>query len=880
MSISGRSLRWLVPPLLLVLAGCATAAAPQPRPAAAPAVPPAPREFAGATPLHWAVRMADSEMTRRGDSLVWREGGSAKWDYTVGLFTLSLARLGGQLDAPAYWQYADKVIGSFIAPDGGITGFKLEDYNLDNINSGKTVLALYARNHEERYRLAAQLLRRQLATQPRTSEGGFWHKQRYPHQMWLDGLYMEAPFYAEYAQEFHEPAAFDDVARQIRVVAAHTYDPATGLFYHGWDESKEQSWANKTTGTSPCFWSRGIGWYGMAMVDVLDYLPADHPARPEIIALLQKLCAGVVRHQDPASGLWYQVTDQGGRAGNYLEATGSSMFAYTLAKGINRGYLNRDEYLPALLKAYAGLVQRLVSVDAQGRVSLTACCAGAGLGYGRDGTFNYYINEPVVTNDLKGVGPFILAGIELQQVLGLPMSVTAAPPAAADTGHTSAPEWAEVPAILARIQAPKFPDREFPITRYGAVADGKTDCTDAIAQAIAACHAAGGGHVTVDAAGVFFTGPIHLLSNVDLHVAAGSTLLFSTDPARYLPAVYTRWEGIECYNYSALIYALDQENIAVTGEGTLDGGASDASWWAWPRRGPDLVSPAMADSRLLNEEGDQGMPVAERVFGAGHHLRPNFIQPYRCRNVLIEGVHIRRSPMWELNPELCTNVTIRGVDIVSTGPNNDGCDPESCRDVLIANCQFTTGDDCIVIKSGRNNDGRRVHTPSENIIVRGCTMSDGHGGVVVGSETSGGVRNVFVEDCRMDSPHLDRALRFKSNARRGGTIENVFVRRVEIGEVAEAVLTVDFRYEEGANGSFLPQLRNVVVEDVTSRASPRVLWVMGIPGAVIDGIRFEHCTFRGLRAPEVLQGAGLISFNHVTIEPQSVGSSLNSRSTP
>ena len=337
---------------------------------------------------------------------------------------------------------------------------------------------------------------------------------------------------------------------------------------------------------------------------------------------------------------------------------------------------------------------------------------------------------------------------------------------------------------------------------------------------------------------------------------------------------------MECYNYSPLVYALDQENIAVTGGGTLDGAASDLNWWAWARKGPDRKSSASVDARALNEMGDRGVSVEQRVFGAGHCLRPNFIVPYRCRNVLIEGVRIRRSPMWEVNPVLCTNVIVRGVDIVSTGPNNDGCNPDSSRDVLIENCQFTTGDDCIAIKSGRNDDGRRVNMPAENIVVRGCTMKDGHGGVVIGSETSGGVRNIFVEDCVMDSPHLDRALRFKSNARRGGVIENVFLRRVEIGEVAEAILTVDFVYEEGARGSYQPVLRNVVLENITSRASPRVMWVVGFAGAVIEGVRFVDCTFRGVQSAEVLQHAGLISLNHVTIEPAKIDPSLNSRTPP
>jgi len=239
-------------------------------------------------------------------------------------------------------------------------------------------------------------------------------------------------------------------------------------------------------------------------------------------------------------------------------------------------------------------------------------------------------------------------------------------------------------------------------------------------------------------------------------------------------------------------------------------------------------------------------------------------------------VTINNSPMWEIHPVLCTNVTVRGVTVISHGPNNDGCNPESSRDVLIENCVFDTGDDCIAIKSGRNNDGRRIGVPAENIIVRNSTMKDGHGGVVMGSEISGGVRNVFVENCKMDSPNLDRALRFKSNALRGGVVENIFMRNVEIGRVAEAILTVDFLYETGPHGPHKPVVRNVVIENVQSQSSPRVLWLAGFPGATIDNIRFADCTFRGVEASEQVQHAGSISFKNVTIEPAKKGRSRNS----
>ena len=437
--------------------------------------------------------------------------------------------------------------------------------------------------------------------------------------------------------------------------------------------------------------------------------------------------------------------------------------------------------------------------------------------------------------------------------------------------------WDALPAILARIRPPRFPARDFKITDYGAVAGGAADSTEAIRKAVGACHAAGGGRVVVPA-GVFHTGAIHLLSNVNLYVSEGATLKFSPDPSKYLPVVYTRFEGTECMNYSPLIYAFEQENIAVTGGGTLDGSASDENWWAWNRKGSGGEdAPARADIRKLLDYGERGVPVRERVFGQGHHLRPNFIQPYRSRNVLVEGVHIVNSPMWEIHPVLSSNVTVRGVRITSHGPNNDGCDPESSRDVLIEDCVFDTGDDCIAIKSGRDNDGRRVGVASENLVVRNCTMKDGHGGVVIGSEISGGCRNVFAYDCRMNSPHLDRALRFKSNARRGGVVENVFMRNVEVGRVAEAILTIDFMYETGPNGPFKPVVRNVELQNVRSTSSPRVMWIASWPGAVIDDVRFVDCNFRGVETSEMLQNAGSISFRNVNIEPAKKGGSLNSR---
>ncbi len=388
-----------------------------------------------ATPLEWSVCLARSQIEREGKLLLAPPQGPGKWDYTTGLYADALIRLGERTGDPSYEKDAEDTIGSFVSPDGKIATYgtdpapaenqikggnkKTQRYSLDNIQSGVATLRLYDLTRQERYRAAADLLREQLKTQPRVREGGFWHKLGYPNQMWLDGLYMAEPFYARYAARFHEPADFDDVARQFTVIAAHTYNPATGLFFHGWDESKTQPWANPQTGASPTFWSRSIGWYAMALVDVLDTFPADHPARPALVALLQKVGAGLVRYQDPVSGVWWQVTDQGGRPDNYLEASASCMFVYALAKGVNEGFLPRTD-LPAIRAGYQGLIRQFVRFDqGQDRISLTRCCEVAILSAKYRGSYEYYTRiQPIVSNDLKGVGPFITAGLECDKLFG------------------------------------------------------------------------------------------------------------------------------------------------------------------------------------------------------------------------------------------------------------------------------------------------------------------------------------------------------------------------------------------------------------------------------------------------------------------------------
>jgi len=407
--------------------------------------------------------------------------------------------------------------------------------------------------------------------------------------------------------------------------------------------------------------------------------------------------------------------------------------------------------------------------------------------------------------------------------------------------------WKTVfPSILQRIKPPRFPKRTLYLNRFGAKPDGRTDCTAAFRNAINQCSKAGGGKVVVPA-GTYLTGAIHLKSNVNLEVSEGATIKFSTNPKDYLPVVFSRWEGTELFNYSPFIYAFEQQNIAITGKGTLDGQSNNEHWWPWngrPQYGwKEGMGQQRGDRNALMTMAEKGVPVRERIFGEGHYLRPQFIQPYRCQNVLIEGVTILNSPMWEIHPVLCRNVIVQNVHINSHGPNNDGCDPESCSDVLIKGCTFDTGDDCIAIKSGRNADGRRLNAPTENIIVQDCVMKDGHGGITVGSEISGGVRNLFAENCKLDSPNLDHALRVKNNAMRGGLLEDLHFRNLEVGQVAHAVITIDFNYEEGAKGSFTPVVRNYTVDNLRSSKSKYALDVQGFPSAPVMNLRLRKCTF-------------------------------------
>lgn len=373
--------------------------------------------------LEWSRRLAQSQLDIWGDHLVYGSFDQdqrirARWGYTTGLMALAYDELGKAAGFPHFQEQAHRIISSFIDEEGGIHGYRFDAFNIDEINSGKMVLRMYEETKEPRYRKAADLLRQQLREHPRTSEGGFWHKKIYPYQLWLDGVYMGMPFLAHWELLFNEARGMDEAIHEFELVRKHCHDPVTGLYYHAWDEKKEQPWANPSTGLSQHFWGRGLGWYCMALVDMLDLIPAEQKQyRETIVALLEEVAFALVKHQDDESGCWYQILDKPEAVGNYLESSASSMFVYTLAKAIDRGYLDADRFLAPAIRGYEGMIREFLEIDAENRVRLTHTCRVAGLGYGRDGSYHYYMSEPVVRDDPKGVGPFILAGIEVSKAL-------------------------------------------------------------------------------------------------------------------------------------------------------------------------------------------------------------------------------------------------------------------------------------------------------------------------------------------------------------------------------------------------------------------------------------------------------------------------------
>ena len=449
-------------------------------------------------------------------------------------------------------------------------------------------------------------------------------------------------------------------------------------------------------------------------------------------------------------------------------------------------------------------------------------------------------------------------------------------------GTSESDPWKNMESIVKNIPQTHFSDKTYNIKDFGAVADGKTSNTLAFEKAIKECAKNGGGKVVVPN-GKYLTGPIHLENNVNLHLEDQAEILFSTNSKEY-PLVHTSWEGTELMNYSPLIYAKNKTNVAITGKGILNGQADSSNWWIWSggknygwKKG--ISSQNDPENRqVLIDMAEKGVPVDERIFGEGRYLRPSFVEFFECNTVLIKDVKIINAPFWILHPIKTNNVIIDGVTVNSHGPNNDGCDPEYSQNIIIRNCTFNTGDDCIAIKSGRDADGRRVGIPSKNIIVQNCKMIDGHGGVVIGSEISAGVNNVFVENCVMDSPNLDRAIRIKTNSKRGGIIEDVFVRNLEVGTVKECVLKLNMFYNVygSQTGNFIPTIRNINLENVTVKNGGKYsVWAEGYKESPVENITLKNVKIEKVDSLYLLKNVKNINFINTYINEKKVESIKN-----
>jgi len=689
----------------------------------------------------------------------------------------------------------------------------MEDCKLDCINPGKFAFDMYeivgngervmGKGEEEaRLRKVLDTQFAQFAIQPRVAEGGFWHKKVYTHQMWLDGLYMGCPFYARYASRFLEGdakrAAFDDIANQFAVVTRHAYDAKTGLYRHGWDESKSMIWADKTTGQSAHAWGRALGWFAAAIVDTEEYFPADHPGREQLRKLLREYTAALIRWQD-SSGAWWQVADQPGREGNYLESTATALIGYAMMKGVNRGILGEDAKAAAL-RAWNALnrdfLKRGTGNGEREMVSLTRCCSVAGLSADRDGSFEYYLREKIVDNDPKGVGPYMFLALEIEDAQ----------------------------------------KRAFDIQRE----------IDRVA-------ASGGGRVVVPA-GEWTSGAIHLKDNVELHLAEGAKIVFTENLDDYLPAVRTSWEGIECMGYSPLVYAYGCTNVAVTGKGTL-APSVETRWRSWGLARKKNPAHDAAKKRLAEWARDD-VPMEERQYWKldGSLMRPPLIQFNRCKGVRLEGVTIRQSPFWTIHLLCSEDVVVRGLDVYCDLKNSDGIDIESSRNVLVENCTFEQGDDAVVIKSGINHEGRRRAMPTEHVIVRNCVINDGHSMLSIGSELSGGIRNVLMEDCRAEKT-VDKIFFIKTNPERGGFVENVTMRRIKALDVKyEAVSAITDYFWKPDSVPLDGVLRatpvsDIVLEDISATSAKAVYSFRGYKTEPIRRLTLKNIKIGKVKNP-------------------------------
>lgn len=739
---------------------------------------------------------------------------NTKYSYKSAIMLEAVYKASRVLSDQGMLDFVKGFLDCFVAEDGSVRTYELEEYSMDQVRMGNIMLTFLSLTGQEKYKKATEMFFRQLQGQPRTPSGGYWHKKRYENQMWLDGLFMQGPFNVAYSMAFGDPEkTLEDVVSQFELVYGKTYDPATGLLRHAWDESCRMPWCDPVTGQSKEVWSRAMGWYVWAIADLLEDIPATAafgPFRARLLALGRKIAPVLIRYQDAESGMWYQVMDKGGQGKNYLETSSTSMFVYFFAKMYRLGFLD-ESYLKAARRAFDGMCDRFVTVDDYGEVYLHNVCRSAGLGRAEDtnpyrpGDFKYYTEtEKRITDNLHGVAPFIHAAIEL-----------------------------EFPAQMNR-------------GRY--VLGKGEDLGKALAE-----HAYR--EAVVVPKGSYSCGPVSIPAHTHLIFEEGAVLDFTDDFDAY-PPVWTRWEGVYCWAMHPCFLVKDATDVVVEGPGVLDGHGE--KWWGhimkWKTGGRPVGPVLDCEKRLadLNKgfrsepEGGGGRPC--------QFLRPALLQILNSDNVRIQDLKLVRSPFWTVHPICTTNLALRNIVIDNPydSPNTDGIDIESCVNVEVRGCDVNVGDDGIAVKCGSGKEMMDFQR-SEDIVVEDCTVRGAHGGFVIGSETASGVKWAVVRNCRFIG--TDRGIRIKTRRKRGGVMCDIEASDIYMENVICPV-SINMFYHCGSDEPGLyslekqpvtedtPRIANVKIERIKAvGCRSMAAFLAGLPEAPLKNIVIRDSSF-------------------------------------
>ncbi len=764
------------------------------------------------------------------------------YSYKSSILLEALFRASRILGNEEIFNYVNDMINYYIPEDGVVTTYKLEDYSMDQVRMGNLVIDFYKLTGQKKYKTALDLFYKQLQGQPRTPSKGFWHKKRYQNQMWLDGLYMQGPFYASYTKKFGGlKECLEDIVYQFELVYEKTLDTNTGLLRHAWDESCSQPWCDPKTGRSKEVWARALGWYVMALADLLEIIPEEDAYqgyRSRLLRLAMQLAPVVLRYQDKASGMWYQVMDKAGEGANYLESSSTCMFVYFFAKMNRLGFLD-ESYRKAAQVAFSGLCGHSVTVDEGGELFLHDTCKSAGLGRASDdgpyrpADFKYYTEgEPRVTDNLHGVGPFISAALEL-----------------------------EFPAQL----------------------NGKSHVLKPGEDLNAVLKENAGKKAVVVPSGHYEVGPIDVPSHTHLIFEQGAVLDYVDDFEAY-PPIHTRWEGVCCWAMHPCFLINNANDVVVEGSGTLNGHGQ--RWWdyiwKWKNGGRPAAPSLPIEKRLaglnpnyLNEPGGGGGRPCQ-------FLRPALLQILDSKNIRIDGITLVDSPFWTIHPINSTNLLFKDIVVSNPAdsPNTDGIDIESCVNVEVRGCDIDVGDDGIAVKCGSGKEMMQFQR-SENISACNCVVRNAHGGFVVGSETASGVKCAYVKNCRFLG--TDRGIRIKTRRCRGGHMTDIVASNIYMKDVI-CPISINMFYRCGSDDPSLfslkpfpvtedtPVIKNVLIENVHAQECRNSAgFIAGLPESELQNVVFRDCSFELTdmieenTEPEMCQGIPESSYRGIRV---------------